>query len=252
MELDDPKIDESHIHACYEIYVNISGNVSFLHNKTIYQIQPGDIIFSKPGEVHRCIYHASCVHESFCIWFDVTNNAIIEDFINTNEFSGFIKLNYSYHDEMFQLLHKFYDMQHENQDLQKVTCFLELLCLLSREESHACEMISNIPHKVQAVLDYINESFVNIYSIDEIAMKFHVSIPTLNRWFRKYIQLSPYQYLIGNKLSYSEKLLHTDISVTEACFQSGFTNCSRFISLFRHYYGKTPLQYKKDLLNAKF
>ena len=37
--LDDPAIDESHIHTCYEIYVNVSGDVSFLHNKTINKIQ---------------------------------------------------------------------------------------------------------------------------------------------------------------------------------------------------------------------
>ena len=61
------RIDTTHIHGCYEIYVNIEGDVSFFHDQKIYDITSGDVIFSKPGEAHYCIYHSSCLHDHYCI-----------------------------------------------------------------------------------------------------------------------------------------------------------------------------------------
>ena len=242
---DDPIIDTSHIHTYYEIYVNVSGDVSFLHNHTISKIQYGDIILSKPGEIHHCIYHSSCVHDHFCIWFEVADDSAVIDFINRKELNGLIRLNHSLHGELFSLLHEFENLQDSNLEFEKTTCFYKLLGLLSQSDVNTPEIASNIPTKMQKILNYINEHFANLYSVDEIASAFNISVPTLNRWFREYVHLSPYQYLTANKLSYSEKLLRTEATVTTACFQSGFTNCSRFISLFKATYGKTPLQYKK-------
>lgn len=67
---DDPSNDEAHIHNCYEIYLNITGDVSFLVNDKLYSIHSGDAVLTRPGEVHHCIYRSSCVHAHFCLWFD--------------------------------------------------------------------------------------------------------------------------------------------------------------------------------------
>lgn len=247
IELDNPAIDESHIHTCYEVYVNLSGNISFLHKETIHKIQPGDIVFSKPGEIHHCIYHSPCVHEHFCIWFDIAPTSPIKDYIDRNQFDGLIRLKNDLHHKLFSLLHKFHNAKDSDKEFEKLSNFFELLNLFSEKEAFTAETSSNIPCKMQEILNYINASFTNIYSVEEIADHFHISIPTLNRWFREFVHLSPYQYLTANKLSYSEKLLRAGTSVTDACFMAGFTNCSRFISLFKEHYGKTPLQYQKSL-----
>ena len=55
------RFDQTRIHGCYESYVNIEGgDISFFHDQKIYDITSGDVIFSKPGESHSCIYHSSC------------------------------------------------------------------------------------------------------------------------------------------------------------------------------------------------
>ena len=63
----DPRHDESHIHGYYEIYFNISGSVSFWANNKLYPIKSGDMIVTKPGDFHFCVYHAPSVHEHFCL-----------------------------------------------------------------------------------------------------------------------------------------------------------------------------------------
>ena len=119
METDDPE----HIHTCYEIYVNVSGDVSFLHNKSIYPIQKGDIIIAAPGEVNYCNYHSPCIHERFCIWFDGREGSAIGEFITKHNLTGHFRLDKGLNDELFALLHKFDDCR---DSFERTAYFFEL------------------------------------------------------------------------------------------------------------------------------
>ena len=238
METDDPE----HIHTCYEIYVNVSGDVSFLHNKSIYPIQKGDIIISAPGEVHYCIYHSPCIHERFCIWFDGREGSAIGEFITKHNLIGHIRLDKGLNDELFALLHKFDDCR---DSFERTAYFFELLMLMTKKDVSHTPDEASLPDIMQQILDYVDTNFAEIHFISEIADEFHISIPTLNRWFRQYVHLSPGKLLTAKKLACAEKLLRKGSSVADACYMAGFSDCSRFIALFRSKYGITPLQYKK-------
>ena len=236
--VDDPE----HIHTCFEIYVNVTGDVSFLHNKNIYPIETGDIIISAPGEVHYCIYHSSCVHERFCIWFDAKEGSEVWEFIKKHDLCGHIRLDKSLNEELFALLHKFDKC---DDSFERTVYFFELLMMMAKKENTPIINEALVPDTMQQILEYVDANYAQIHFIGEIADKFHISIPTLNRWFRQYVHLSPGKLLTAKKLACAEKLLRNDYSVADACYMSGFADCSRFIALFRSKYGMTPLQYKK-------
>ena len=44
--------DDAHIHDYCEVYFNVSGNVSFAVENKVYPVNTGDIIISKPNEIH--------------------------------------------------------------------------------------------------------------------------------------------------------------------------------------------------------
>ena len=127
--------------------------------------------------------------------------------------------------------------------------FFELLRLLGEKDSTKPEANNHLPKAMQEILNYVDENYTDIRFIEEIADKFHISTPTLNRWFREYVHLPPSKLISAKKLAYAEKLLRGDISVADVCYMAGFTDCSRFISLFKRKYGLTPLQYKKEYSN---
>ena len=236
-------IDDSHIHSCYEIYVNISGDVSFLHTDNIYMIKSGDVIVSKPGEVHHCIYGSACVHDHYCLWFEAEYGSSIIEFMKHNGIDGHIRLS----EQNKQTLLSIFDKLEKSDDLfEREVLFLNMVRLLKEKETDCYSEQVTIPAKMQKILEYVNESFLDINSVTDIAQKFHVSVPSVNRWFREYLHLSPSELIRAKKLAYAEKLLSNDSSVTEACFLSGFTDCSRFITLFKKKFGKTPHQYKKN------
>lgn len=240
------EIDDSHVHCCYEIYVNISGDVSFLHGENVYDIKPGDIIFSEPGEVHHCIFHKACVHDHYCLWFDVDEGGAALEFLKKNSINGRVRLEDDNKEKLLSFLKNF---EMSEDCFEKTVSFLGILKLLKEKRIPNHSESSYIPSSIQSILEYINDKFLEIESVADIADNFHVSVPTVNRWFREYLHLSPSELIRAKKLSYAEKLLKGDFSVTEACYRAGFTDCSRFISLFKKNYGKTPFQYKKTQLS---
>lgn len=61
--------EEMHLHDSCEIYVNVSGNGAFMVEKALYPITRGDIIITRPNELHHAVFRPGAVHEHYCIWF---------------------------------------------------------------------------------------------------------------------------------------------------------------------------------------
>ena len=245
----DPHIDDTHIHPFYEIYVNLSGNVSFLMNETIKEIHKGDIILTFPGTFHHCLYHEFGVHEHFCIWFQLDANNMIADFLKDNIQEGFHRLNTFKQEELFEALKKLSVLSEQSgYTFEKTATFYSVLQLLSHSEHHTDNHDKpDLPDKCQEMLDYVNQNIASIKDVKEIAIACHISTSTMNRMFRQYLQLSPHQFLTSKRMSYAEGLLQKGHTVTESCFSAGFSDCSHFISAFKKAYGLTPYQYKKQL-----
>ena len=243
---DNPENDDSHIHDCYEIYMNISGDVSFLVNNQLYPIDRGSVIFTRPGDVHLCIYKRDCKHEHFCLWIDVSADSPLLTFANEHDFGNFIVLE---EQATEQLIHQFYRFSDSaSSELSKNAAFFEILCILQSPQKDTSEMdINQFPKEMQQILTYLNIYYKDIQYIKEIYDIFYISPATLNRWFRKYIHISPRQFLESKKLAYAKQLLHNGSSVTEAAMQSGFSDCSYFIAVFKKKFGTTPTAYKKQL-----
>ena len=69
ISVDSPFNDEhSHIHGECEIYLNLSGDVSFEVENRLYPIKRGSVIITRPYEHHHCIYHSDLPHGHYYSW----------------------------------------------------------------------------------------------------------------------------------------------------------------------------------------
>ena len=247
----DPQTTDTvplHIHGCYEIYVNVGGDVSFLHEQKIYDITSGNVIFSKPGEAHYCIYPAPCLHDHYCIWFDDASGTIGE-FCNRITIPPAIQLSEAGKEQLFRLID---DLSDPNTDsLLKIAKLIEMLALFGKGTLLPHDSQSNRPQIITELLLYIESNYKSIRTTADLANAFYISQPTLNRLFRKHVGLTVSQIINAKRLSHAENLLREGASVTDACFASGFTDCSQFIVLFRKTFGVTPLRYKQTLNKNK-
>ena len=108
----------------------------------------------------------------------------------------------------------------------------------------------SMPDEMQQLLTYMNNHFNEIQHIKDVYDLVYISPATLNRWFRKYIHLSPREFLESKKLAYAKQLLTQGFTVTEASIQSGFADSSYFISVFKKKFGVTPGIYKQEMYVA--
>lgn len=103
--------------------------------------------------------------------------------------------------------------------------------------------------KIQRALQYIEENFDQEFSLDELAVLANVSTYHLIRLFKQQTGMTPHSYITRFRVTRAqEMLLRKDLSVTDVCFSSGFTNPSHFSTVFRSITGMAPSEYREAAL----
>jgi len=131
---------DSHIHNQCEIYVNLTGKVSFMVEDRIYGIQRGDVIITRPYEAHHCIYHDTSEHGHFCINFSADNiEEILDIFLErkTGE-ENLISLSNSEKEELIRQCNTLVEAQN---GVQKYIAFFKIIELISGKQQE----ITGIP-----------------------------------------------------------------------------------------------------------
>ena len=94
-----------------------------------------------------------------------------------------------------------------------------------------------------------NELLASVYTkctLDDIAAKLFISKSGLIRIFKKQTGITPYKFLLNEKLSIAETLLlSTDISIKSISDMLCFTDEHYFSYIFKKKTGKTPTEYRQ-------
>ncbi len=232
-----------HIHNECEIYVNLTGDVAFMVEDKIYPISTGDIIITRPFENHHCIYKSNVMHKHYCIFFSPVGNEEFLDVFFARKVGeeNLISLKSEQKEILFNIL----DLlgTEKLSALETAERFLSLLELISKRGEKASK--SFLPNDINEALDVINSSYTEEISVKEIADKCNMSISSLERNFKKYIGMTPRQYIFNKRITRSAELLAAGLTVKETAEQSGFSDYSHFIAEFKKTFGTTPLKYKK-------
>ena len=81
----------------------------------------------------------------------------------------------------------------------------------------------------------------------EIADHFFYRREYVSRSFKEFFNSNLSDYVTSLKIRHSQELLRKGVSVTDACFKSGFRNMSTFTSSFRNLVKMTPSAYRKAM-----
>lgn len=102
--------------------------------------------------------------------------------------------------------------------------------------------------RLNKVLNHIKENFQDSISLEEICDMVGMTEPSFCRYFKKITAKTFTQFLNEYRLVHASKLLsEKQISITEVCFESGFSNYSHFVEKFKKFTGKSPSEYRKGL-----
>lgn len=73
---------DNHCHDCCEIYVNVTGDVSFMVEETLYPVSHGDAVITKPWEHHHCVYRSDRPHKHYWLLFSAESEALYPHFFD--------------------------------------------------------------------------------------------------------------------------------------------------------------------------
>ncbi|MEP0986645.1 AraC family transcriptional regulator [Ekhidna sp.] len=102
--------------------------------------------------------------------------------------------------------------------------------------------------RLNAVLNYIRSNFQQSISINEISEVVSMTETSFCRYFKKITSKTFTQFLNEYRLVHASKLLaEKEVSITEVCFECGFSNYSHFVDQFKSFTGKSPSNYRKSI-----
>ena len=240
-----------------ELYIFVSGDVDFIVNDNYHTLSKGDILIINPNQVHVAVVKNPTEYERFYILLPLhsmdcfINNPLL-DFLNAKNNSAKISLPEHQKEYVLKILYNISKIlsnnSAENLNFKILSLIFEFLCIVKEgiKISHTSTLKEGvyIPTIIKDVLNFIGNNTVNITSINDIAKHFNISLPYLSALFKKYVGVTLSNYLRNKRLSIAKTLLEEGHSVSYACYESGFSDSSYFIKVFKNQFGTTPHKYK--------
>ena len=248
-----------HLNNYIEFYFYVSGDADYIVEDQYFRLEHGDVIVINPYEAHTPVLKQPCEYERFYILVPTDS---IQDFVHDPlrkvldkqpGVSALLPRSPELRQRVLPLLYHISDLCQEKKDplteLQAFSAIMELICILCGqlpEEKDDARTTVALSPLLKDVLRYVNQELRYIESVAEIARHFDVSEPYLSALFKKQIGVNLNRYLRTRKIALAKRLLEEGATVTRACYESGFNECSYFIKCFREGVGMTPLQYQKQ------
>jgi len=104
---------------------------------------------------------------------------------------------------------------------------------------------SALPVAIHRALDFMETHCAESFTLDQLAQFCFVSQVHLIRLFKQHLNITPVRYLWRLRLRHAaEKLIGTEMNVSEVAFQCGFISSDHFSRLFKQNYILSPRSYR--------
>ena len=232
---------EPHFHSSGEIYMNVTGDISFFCEGQIYPMTRGDIFIARPGELHHCIYNSDTFHKSFWILFDYENNKDMWEKFFRTPFANVLRPDMKQKERLIEICTLLADGTFS--EGEQFSLFWEMMMIIRRADVADAEN-GIMPAAFVEILDYIDLNVDQKISAKKICEDTFVSPSSIERYFKKYLNVRPVEYIRYKKMKRAAQLLKEGMRVSLVAEKTGYNDESYFIEIFKKTYGVTPLKFK--------
>ncbi len=233
-----------------ELLFNLGGYATISINNKIYEMDKDDIIYIKPNDFYT---------------IDAQNYTIVSLRINTTAIQGFnpnkalqimcnstVEPNHSLFQRLKQLFINFLKTELMHVDditLQAYSFIYSIVNELVKNFTYSFNFTENdlkYYERIQNILNYLEENYDKNISLNDLAEKFHLSVPYLSSFFAKHMDSNFKDIYNSIKLQHAKALMFTtNLSIEEISYQLGFNYVQSFFRAFKAKEGITPIEYKK-------
>lgn len=260
-----PKLFDApfHFHPEIELALVISGNGSRLVGNHIGDYTAGDLVLVGCNVPHCWKTNTTdkVIVKSHSIVIQFMEDCFGKDFFRRPELISIAKLlqksydGIQFHSKMNEaVIEKIKKILLLSSPFEKMMLLLEILQSLAETRNFRIlnEGFSPISYspgdmdRLNTVYDYLAANFKGTIKLADVASLIHMTPNAFCKYFQKVSRRTLIETVLLYRINYAaSQLLHTNLSVADICYESGFGNLSHFNKSFKEKMKLSPLQYRK-------
>lgn len=251
-----------HWHWDMEFAYVLSGTMSYTINQKTVTVRAGDGIFISSGQIHRnfsadgtdaeylCVLiHPSALQTPFHKAMQSINNICAQNSV------PFIVLQQDipWHKGLIDAINALHE--YITSDIGG-----NILAVLACAYGIAHSLMTNIPHvkssscsanelrAMRAMMGYIHMNYDHKILVSDVSRAGHVGNSTCHSLFRRFLGMSPMEYLLNYRIGKATDLLeNSDTPMSEIADKTGFASPSYFSECFKEKYALSPSAYRNHV-----
>lgn len=249
-----------HWHDDVELLLAVKGHLSYNINGTTVHLPQGHAIFVNARQMHYgystdgtdCEYVCLTFRPQFLCGNETLSSRFILPVLSASSFPYLILPPGELQDlpRRMHRIEALYRNQPEGFELEAFSCLLAIWQnLYAQMRSQLTEAASEDPNLLilRQMLDYIRTQYSEKLTLNTIATSGGVCRTTCCQLFRKYLGMTPNDYLNSFRLEKSMELLKgTNLSITEIAAACGYGSASYYTELFTRQKGCTPTRFRRQ------
>lgn len=232
----------------YEIAFIVSGCGQLVIEDQSFPVTAGSITSVLPGVKHRFGADAETGMQYYTLRFiDQPEDGELQTFFQSLGNAVTSGINYLPHIQ--NTLRLLFNIHHANGGIADGTFqtislgLLQLTKTLFTDETLSLRIASK--YSIDDILNYIETNLSEKITLESLAHKFNISPSHLSRIFNTAYHISPINYLIHSRITYStEYLLKSDLTIAVIAEKVGYDNPTHFANMFTKRIGCTPSEYR--------
>lgn len=250
---------DTHWHNDIEIIMPVENWYDAVVDEQYFHVEPGDIIIIPSGALHSLT--APDTGMRFVFLLDIASIASIHGFAEVEaRLSSPLHVTKSafpyVYDDIHSILMQIRDEYFCKKPFYELTIFsllLNMFVTIGRNHLNNIEAFSNTriykqqeyADKFNNVLEYIDEHYMEDFTLEDIAAAVGFSKYHFSRLFKQYTGFTFCSYICHCRIKVAEKLLaQPDLSITEIAMKAGFPSISTFNRVFRQQKNCSPTEYR--------
>lgn len=252
-----------HWHPEIELTWIISGQIEYFVNNEKNLLSQGEGLFCNSNALHSgymveqkdCNYLSVTFHPRFIYGYE---NSLLQtkyvDFITANESWHSLKLqkDVGWHQNVIGQLQKIYRMsQNPPADYE-----LQVHLILAGIWQSLYRYYSSLPvseqqpqkhlERLKEILSYIQSHYTQELTLDDISEHVNICKSECCRFFKKYMKMTIFDYILFLRVQGSLALLREGESITKIAVMTGFSTPAYYGQIFKRYMGCSPSRYRKE------
>ena len=252
-----------HWHPEIELTWIMSGQIEYLVNDKKYLLKEGDGLFCNSNSLHSgymkdgqdCNYLSLTFHPRFIYGYE---NSLLQtkyvDFITSNEswHSLGLESETDWHRDIIGQIRKIYHMSQTPPPDYEFRVHLILAEIWQKLYSYYNSLPASEHHpqkhlaRLKDILSFIQEHYAQELSLDEIAEHVNICKSECCRFFKKYMKMTIFDYILFLRVQNSLPLLREGESITKIASMTGFSTPAYYGQIFKRYMGCSPSKYRRE------